>query len=187
MRGKYANRAVMNQSRARDAYIDDLQAELKAMRRRLANAEHRAALIPGLEQRIAEFERSTAEDEVFAELSERIHKFAEANEACHERIQLMWKAIIELVRQVRRFTGMGEVDVVEFVCRQWPGLLVDDDEVANGKPARYKMAASGLRLSDDAVRRLQAVQGRRVHIPDGDKDYADYVAAAFAKASQVGG
>lgn len=168
-RGKYSARAVQQARDERDSGLRQAQRELAAVIRRAEIAEARAALIPNLEKRISDLLEQQANDEVLKELAAAISAWRDAAEVNAKAMSEYREAWTDAVRDVCKLTGMIGIkgknpDAVEYIQRRWPHLLRDGDGpgsvVKLGIPQRAKH-----RLSDDAIRRLQAIRGMRLSSP----------------------
>lgn len=101
-RGKYSARAVSQVRQERDSHLQQARHDLGAITHRAELAEKRCAVIPGLEQRIAELESLLAERDapsakLLADISETLRAERELNATGTDRIRRLMRRVFRIV------------------------------------------------------------------------------------------
>lgn len=191
-RGKHAVKAANRRAESAHEIIDRLTSELAEAKLRARQVETEAAKVPALSKRVVELQQERDGDELLNWAMNELNEWRRVQKADERRRKDALRQLGRLAADVGILIpgGGGEVDALEFIRRRYPAflsaLMAADltDENTTHRWSRQRIHDD--RLSDEALRRLQAVHGERLLAAwDKNVDLAD-VAIEALEAQQAG-
>ena len=192
MKGKKGAQAQRRADQAALNHIDRLTHMLAEEKRRRLDAEAVARRFSHEENAVRLLQAQN--DEALAKALDKLRWWQNVADQDHNRRMAAWRELAEHLRVDFRLQHITHVEWVEFLMKRYPRLLAalsaGDIRSSDGerpfRDRRSPYARMEARLSDDDVRRFQAVTGQRSTLKRDDGDTAVMDWALVFEASQIG-